>query len=517
MDRYMYDLVIKNGTIIDGTGSPGYVADVAVSGGKIVRISKGIDGERVIDAKGLIVSPGFIDSHSHADDAMFEYPDMIEKTEQGITTSIAGQCGISLAPAAEGMNIVNGFGNSRDIFSSFGEMARAVRSLPMGANIMSFVGHGSIRKAVIGYDNRKPTEDEMSAMKALLCDAMENGAVGLSFGLVYTPSCYADINELIELARVVKSYNGVISAHIRSEAFALVEAVEELLEVVKTVGVKAVLSHHKAMYKSNWGKVGRTLKMIDEAVNEGYDVYCDVYPYTASHTTLVSTVIPPEMRALDSSGIIGLVSDRAMRRRIKEKYTEIYGPDLGYIQIAHCPGYPAYDGLMLDEIAKQRGQDPFDAVFDIIRDSQGDVYICKFVMCEEDVEAVIKHDRAMICTDSSVVKDEAVYHPRLRGSFPRAFRRYVRERKAVSLEEMVRKCTSMPASVYGLSSKGVLKEGYDADICIFDADRITDKADYSDCRQRCEGLEYVIVGGGIAAQNAVYTGSKNGGFIKGHQ
>lgn len=511
----MYDLVIKNGTITDGTGSPGYIGDIAVAGGKIARIGKSIDGKRIIDAKGLIVSPGFIDSHSHVDDAIFEYPDMTEKIEQGITTSVGGLCGYSLAPAAgEGMASVNGFGGSRDIYRSFGEMVKDAQNIPTGANMISFVGHASIRKAVMGFENRKPTENEMSQMKALLCDAMENGALGISFGLVYTPSCYAGIDELIELAKVVKSYNGLISAHIRNESFTLVEAVEEFLKVVKAAGVKAVLSHHKAMYKSNWGKVRKTLKMVDEAVNEGYDVYCDVYPYTASNTTLVSTVIPAEMRALDNSGIVKLVSDGAMRRKIKEKYSAVYGTDLSYIQISHCPGHPEYEGLMLDDIAKRLGQDPFDTVFDIIRDSKDDVYICKFVMCEDDVETVIKHERAMIGTDSSVAKNEPVYHPRLRGTFPRAFRRYVRERKAVSVPEMVRKCTSLPAYVYGLSSKGLLKEGYDADICIFDAERITDKADYSDCRQRCEGLLFVILGGEIAARNAVYTGSKKGGFIK---
>ena len=506
----MYDLVIKNGTITDGTGSAGYIGDIAISDGKISRIAKSIDGERTIDAKGLIVSPGFIDSHSHADNAMFDYPDMTEKIEQGITTSVAGQCGISIAPAVgESM-----WGSSRNIYSSFGEMVKAVQNIPMGANIMSFVGHGSIRKTVIGFENRKPTGDEMSQMKAMVRDAMENGAVGLSFGLIYTPSCYADTDELIELSKVVKSYNGLISAHIRSESFALVEAVEEFLKVVKTVGVRAVLSHHKAMYKSNWGKVNQTLKMVDEAVKEGYEVYCDVYPYTASNTTLVSTVILPELRALDSSGIKKLVSDSAMRQMIKEKYSAIYGSDLSYIQISHCPGYPEYDGMMLDEIAKKRNQDPFDTAFDIIRDSQEAVYICKFVMCEDDVEAVIGHERAMIGTDASVAMNEPVYHPRLRGTFPRAFGRYVRERQVVPVWEMVRKCTSLPASVYGLPSKGVLKEGYDADICIFDADSIADKSNYLDCHQRCEGLLYVILGGRIVVKNATYNGLKNGGFIK---
>lgn len=509
----MYDLIIKNGTVIDGTGTPACVCDIAIFKGKIVRISKNIDGGKIIDAKGLVVSPGFIDSHSHADDAMFEYPNMVEKIEQGITTTVAGQCGFSAAPVrAENIEYISG--NAQEIYKTFGAMVKNVKDVSMGANIMSFVGHGTIRKAVIGFDNRKPTENELAQMKALLRDAMENGAVGLSFGLIYTPSCYADIYELIELAKVVKEYNGVISAHIRNESFALEEAVEEFLKIVRAADVKAVLSHHKAMYKSNWGKVNHTLKMLDEAVNEGYDVYCDVYPYTASQTSLVTTIIPAEMRALNNSGIVSLVSDCAARRKIKEKYCEVYGNDLSYIRIAYCAGHPEYDGLGLDEIAEQRKQDPFDAAFDIIRDSGAVVDVCKFVMCEDDVETVMRHKRAMLGTDASVAKKELVYHPRLRGTFPRAFGRYVRERQIVSVEEMVRKCTSMPASVYGLSSKGILKEGYDADICIFDANRIIDKADFSDCHRRCEGLSYVILGGEVVVENAVYNGVKKGGFIQ---
>ena len=507
----MYDLIIKNGTVIDGTGDSAYVSDIAISGGKIARISSDINGDRIIDAKGLAVTPGFIDSHSHADDAMLEYPDMIEKIEQGITTSIAGQCGISCVPAK---NKEYGSGRAQDKYETFGKMVSTVKSIEMGANIMSFVGHGTIRKAVVGYENRKPTENELKEMKALLRDAMESGAVGISYGLIYTPGCYADTDELTELARVVKEYNGVISAHIRSEAFELKEAAEEFLNIVKAVGVKAVLSHHKAMYKSNWGKVRHTLKMIDEAVSEGCDVYCDVYPYTASHTTLVSTIIPPHIRALDNEGIARLVCEPEMRKKIKEEYIAVYGPDLSYIRISHAEGHPEYDGMALDGLARQRAQDPFDTAFDIIRDCGAEVYVSKFVMCEDDVEAVIAHKRAMIGTDSSVAKGDAVYHPRLRGTFPRAFGRYVRERRIVSLEEMVRKCTSMPAAVYGLPSKGLIKEGYDADICIFDADRIADKADFSDCRRRCEGLSYVILGGEVVAVDAVYNGIKKGGFLQ---
>lgn len=516
----MYDLIIKNGAIVDGTGSPAYHCDVAISNGKITRIARNIidESKEYIDAQGLTVTPGFIDSHSHSDNAMLEFPDMIEKIEQGITTSIGGQCGNTLAPIQKDITdedaaVIAGYGKKNEVYRTFGTMVNIAKKIPMGSNIISFVGHGALRKAVIGFDNRKPTENEMAQMKELLREAMENGAIGLSYGLIYTPSCYADTDELIELAKVVKEYDGMISAHIRDEGFDLVKAVDEFLTVIKTTDVKAVFSHHKSAYKENWGKVNHTLKMIDDAICEGYDVYCDVYPYTASHTGLVPTIIAKELRAADSKGIVELVSDPSMRQKIKEIYSEKYGKDLSNLQITCCSGHPEYMGFRIDEIAKLRNQDHFDAAFDLIRDSNAAVDVCKFSMCEDDVETIIKYERSMICTDSSVAKESKVYHPRLRGTFPRVLGRYVRERKIVTLHEMIRKCTSMPASVYGLPSKGILREGFDADICIFDAEHIIDKADFVDCHQRCEGLNYVILGGEVVVENAVYNGKRKGAFI----
>jgi len=516
----MYDLIIKNGAVIDGTGSPAYHCDVAVSDGKIVRMERNsTDESRVtIDAKGLTVTPGFIDSHSHSDNAVFDYPDMIEKIEQGITTSIGGQCGMTLAPIYKGITDENaadvkGFGKENEIFKTFGTMAKAAKTVPLGSNLMSFVGHSALRKAVIGYENRKTTPEELEQMKDLLREAMENGAVGLSFGLIYTPSCYGDTDELIELARVVKEYEGVISAHIRNEAFELTKSVEEFLTVIKAVDVKAVFSHHKAMHKENWGKVNNTLKMIEDAVKEGYDIYCDVYPYEASSTELVPTIIAKELRDVDSDGIVKLVSDPEMRKKIRQIYSDRQGDNLNNLLVTACSAYPEYEGLSIDEIARLRNQSHFDAALDIIRDCGGVVDICNFSMCEEDIERVIGYERSMICTDSSVAKDGNSYHPRLRGSFPRVLGRYVRERKVVSLQEMIRKCTSMPASVYGLPTKGILHEGFDADICIFDAETIIDKADYLNCHERCEGLKYVILDGEIVVEDAIYNGKKMGVFI----
>lgn len=501
----MYDLIIKNGTVIDGTGLPAYYCDIAISDGKIVKIAKNIadESKEFIDARGLTVTPGFIDSHSHSDSAMFDYPDMIEKIEQGITTSIGGQCGISLAPNNK----------DDDVFKTFGSMVKAVKNVPLGSNIKSFVGHSALRKSVIGYENRKPSESEMDEMKALLREAMENGAIGLSFGLTYTPSCYADTKELIELTKVVKEYNGIISAHIRNEGFELIEAVEEFLTVIKETGIKAVFSHHKSMYRLNWGKVKKSLGMIKDAIEEGYDIYCDVYPYEASSTGLTPTLIAKELRALDNSEIVKMLSDVNVREKIKEIYIDRYGKSLNNLLLTRCKGYPEYEGMRIDEIAKLRGQNDFDAAFDIIIGCGATAQICNFCMSEEDVEYVLKYERSMICTDASVAKNAKMYHPRLRGSFPRFLGRYVREKKVVSIEEAIRKCTSMPASVYELDLKGKIYEGFDADICIFDAERIIDKADYVNCANRCEGLNYVILGGEIVVENAIYNGKKKGSFI----
>ncbi len=515
----MFDLVIKNGCIIDGTGSPGFYSDIAIENGKIVKISKYIDGgKNIIDAKGLTVTPGFIDSHSHSDNAMLTFPDMIEKIEQGITTSVGGQCGSSPAPIYKGITDENakdiaGFGKENKVYKTFGSMINIAKNISFGSNLMTFVGHGALRKAVMGMDNRKPTPDEMEKMKELLKDAMENGAIGLSFGLIYTPSCYAETDELIELANIVKEYGGMLSTHIRDEGFKLIEAIDEFLMVIKETGLRAVFSHHKSTHRKNWGKVSHSLRMIDEANKDGFDVYCDVYPYIASSTSLAATIIPKEMRATDGKGIVKMLQIEENCEIIRKQYAEIKGEDLSCLQVTLCANHPEYEGLRINEIAKLRCQTHFDAAFDLICDSENKVNICNFSMCEEDVETVLKYERAMICTDSGVAGKNKVYHPRLRGTFPRVLGRYVRDKKVTTLREMIRKMTSMPASVYGLKGKGLIKEGFDADICIFDADKIIDKAEFTNCHKRCEGLNYVILDGEIVVKDSIYNGKRMGKFI----
>ena len=492
----MYDLLIKNGTVIDGSGADGFRADVVVKDGKIVAVGENLgEAARVIDAAGLVVTPGFIDSHSHADSSIFTFPEQIEKVEQGITTNIAGQCGVSPAPVKKDGALIK----MSDFFQ------KAYR-MPQGANVAIFAGHCSLRNAVMGMDVRRPTQEELEQMKQLLRDAMDAGAMGVSFGLIYSPSCYSETEELIELAKVAAEKGGMIAAHIRNESEKLVEAVEEFITIARAAKVRGVISHHKAAYAKNHGKVKTTLAMLEKANAEGCDIYCDVYPYTASKTSLSSRFIPKEYI---NSHLPEYLKDPALRAMFHEKAASQWGDDLSWVLLCDCHAYPQYSGLRLHEAAALHGKDGYETVFDILEKQPG-CQGCYFSMAEEDVALVMAWERAMICTDSGVAGKNQFYHPRLRAAFPRVLGRYVREKKVTSLPEMIRKMTSLPAKVYGLKEKGLLKAGYDADICVFDPETILDRATYTEVSHRAEGLRFVIVGGIIAAENAVSTGNLGG-------
>lgn len=495
----MFDILIQNGTVIDGSGAEGIPADVAIRDGKIVAVGKALgEAAHIIDAKGLVVTPGFIDSHSHADSAILTYPQQLEKVEQGITTSIGGQCGATPYPVRE-----------EETVKKMSEFIARATQVPQGANIATFVGHKAIRKAVMGMANRPATEEELEQMKELLRDGMDAGAMGISFGLIYTPSCYAPTSELIALAQVAKEKGGMMSAHIRSESNRLIEAVEEFLTVAKAANIRAVLSHHKNCGFKNHGKVNTTLKMLQQAIGEGYDIYCDVYPYIAARTSLAATFIPKEY--VDGR-VAEHLKDPALRKLFREKGVAQYGEDLSWVLLNVCQYDPAYSGKTVAEAAALHGKDHWDTLLDILTVHPG-CGACFFSQREEDVETVMAWERAMICTDSGVAGKADFYHPRLRGSFPRVLGRYVRERKVVSLPEMIRKMTALPARVYDLKDKGYLRPGYDADICIFDPQTILDKATYTEPHHRAEGLHWVIVGGRIAAENAVSTGETAGKLL----
>ncbi len=513
----MYDLIIKNGKIIDGTGSPAYRADLAVSNGKIVRIDRGITGgKKVIDAAGLVVTPGFIDSHSHADLGLLAYPEQTQKIQQGITTSIGGQCGFSRAPLSRDADPsvpIGTYGTKGEVLGTMGRFLDTVKDIPLGANSAVFVGHDAIRRAVMGAENRAPSTEELERMKQLLRDGIEHGAMGVSFGLTYPSSGYAKIDELIELAKVAAENNALVAAHIRDEGDQLVRSTAEFLSILKASGARGIHSHHKAMGNNNWGKVSHTLRMMDQANEEGVDVYCDVYPYCASNTDLIDRFIPQELHSEGAESILKLLESPQKREELRQRNIDKWGEDLSWVLITRSKLFPDHPDKRIPELAALCGKDPYDVVFDLIQ-SQPTITGNYFMVCEEDLELVMAHPRAMICTDAGVsAPNSAVAHPRMVGSFPRVLGRYVRERKVVSLPEMIRKMTAMPAAVYGLTGKGLLAEGFDADICIFDPDTIIDRATFSERTLKAEGLNYVLLGGEVVVEDAVFNGKCMGKLL----
>jgi len=487
----MLDMVIKNGMILDGTGKDSYVADVGIKDGKIAEIGQDLEGRETLDANGLVVSPGWIDAHSHSDLRILEWRDQKEKVEQGITFSIGGQCGGSVAPKAD---------------MSMAQVFEKLNEEPVGSGLAVMVGHGTIRRRVLGTENIDPTPEQLEKMKDILRQSLEAGARGMTLGLYYIPGCYAKKDELVAMAKVVAEYDGVLAAHLRNESDTLVEAVEEFLSVVKEAGCRAVVSHHKAAMEENWGKINTTIAMIDQVNAQGGDVHMDVYPYCASKTSLRARFIPVKYHPPGTTDVKLLLDVPEIKQQLTDWIVGTWQHDLSSVLLTGCVSHPEYLGLNMNEIAKLRGQYPHEAVFDLIRNDPGSPGACFFSMREEDVKTVMAHPRTMICTDSGVAGDSTSCHPRLRGSFPRTLGKYVREEGVTSLPEMIRKMTSLPAKVYKLEGKGMVAEGYDADLCIFDPDVVADQAEYVDWNKPNLGLNWVIIDGKVVAENGVHNG-----------
>ena len=498
----MYDQIIRGGTVIDGSGAEGYLSDVAILNGRIAAVGTGLSGARAeIDARGLVVCPGFIDSHSHVDYTALKDRNQSDAMEQGITFSVAGHCGGTMAPSA-----------THPLYS---EYMQALEQAPFGMNLGLLVGHGTIRVMVAGRVNRPLTPEELKKMESILEECMRAGAMGMSLGLIYPPSSYADLRELCCLAKVVARYGGIIDAHIRNESDQLLESVEEFLSVLETSGCRGVISHLKAADKANWGKVRDVLAMVETAAQRGVQVYADAYPYCASGTSLQSRFVPRQFHPEGISDPSLLLNDPQICADIKAWATNKWGTDLSWVLISSCPDQPEFVGKTMNEIADIMGlTDRYEAVFALLRRSGKKIQACFTMMCEEDVKYVLSHPRVMVGTDSDMGGRPQQYHPRRRGTFPRVLGKYVREEKITSLPEMIRKMTSLPAYVYRLEGKGRIAPGMDADICIFDPTKIRDTADYVNWHSDNQGIAYVLVGGEVTVENGIYTGVNAGKLWK---
>ncbi len=529
------DLIIRDGYVIDGTGNPWFKADVAVESGRITRVGGIQDrrAERTVQAKGLVVAPGIIDLHNHSDLTLLVNPRAESAIRQGITTVVVGNCGVSLAPLKEGtldsMRSYFGFTGPVDKIGwnwlTFGEYLDKLEGKGSSVNFGSFIGHGTVRATVMGFDVRVPTDSEMMEMKELVDQSMREGAFGLSSGLEYAPGNNAQTYELVELAKVAAKYRGAIYVtHVRQRDIQMIESVREAIQIGETAGIPTHISHHPARYPFQ-GRMAEVVKIQEEARSRGFDVTFDVYIWNYNITSL-GAQLPHWAHEGGREKLLERLRDPSVRERIKRydnpQIKLILDGRWDKVFLGDCKRNTPLIGRSFADIAKIRGvDDPWDAAMDIILDEGGaDVTVFSEVKTDEDIGECLRHP-----TSGAVGSDIfalAPYgelssmrkHPTCYGNYPRLFRKYVKEDRVISLEEAVRKVTSYPAQRISLRDRGLLREGMWADVMVFDRDRIKERATYEEPRQYPEGVEYVVVNGQIVVEGGEHTGALPGRALR---
>ena len=521
------DLLIQNVEIIDGSGRKPCIGSVAVSNGKICKDGFRWECDQVIDGTGLTLTPGFIDVHSHGDFVAGHDYGRLCKTSQGITTEITGQCGSGCFPVTEtsrdllfnNANIVGEeIGKNLASFTNIGGYKEYLKKSDLSANMMVFMGHSALRLAVLGTSDAKANEEQIEQMKALLEEAMKEGCAGLTTGLFYPPSAYGDVDEVSALCEVVARYGGIHASHIRNEGSEVLKSLEEVLEISRRTGVALNISHHKVCGQKNWGMSKQTLALLDDARKEGITVTMDVYPYLASMTKLAAC-IPTEYFVKGTAWLQKELKRPELRAEIKEKMENYedgrYRQCGGFtgVMIGVCPSRPEADGKFISDFAKETGEDPFELFFDMIMIDGGKCNAIYFTMCDEDLERIFMDPHTMIGTDGLVASIDGKTHPRGWAAFPRAIRLFVKEKKLLSWEAMIHKITGLAAKTYGLKRKGLIKEGFDADLVLFNKEEIADAADFVHSNRLSNGIKMVIVGGKIVYQDGKMTNEYPGQWI----
>lgn len=521
----MLDLLICNATIYDGTGNEPFVADLGVKDGKIAAIGTDLgEAAKTVDARGLSLAPGFIDSHSHADASVFAYPQRDYVLKMGVTTEVCGCCATAFAPVTvEDTSVLEGItataGYNQKFFPSIAEEKKAIDALPLGPNLALFTGHLPLRYNAMGVENRKPTKEELSSMQAQLAEAMKDGALGYTTGLSYVPGIYSDEQELTELAKAMAPYGGIYSSHSRSESAGLFKSVQECINIAQNAGVPVVISHFKCTGKTFWNRCEPALQMIDEANAKGLDVSLDAYPYIACSTTTTSA-IPARFLDHGLEAFAESLADPKIVEEIRREIFEIDDPSwdnsalhvgLENFLIVGAEETPEFVGMTYAQAGEKLGISPFDAMILLLRKNRGCIRDLRYSMCEENVETILAHPQCTVGSDGIYAHGrDATCHPRAFGTFPRYLGHYIRDRKILSRQEGIRRITGLPADRYRLTGKGYLRPGYDADLVLFDFERIIDHADFTDPFQPNEGIHQVYMNGQLVLQDneptGIYTG-----------
>lgn len=521
-----FDLVIRNGHVVDGTGSPWFAADVGIKGDTIAAVGPRLDatGARVIDAAGLIVSPGFVDVHTHSDGGATAVPyDTIEPLVRDDKQDIIGN------PAAEndvrqGVTTVMGGPDGFGTPQVAAWLAKVTTARP-AINIGAFVGHGMVRKLVVGMDNRPATPQELGRMRELVASGMREGAFGLSTGLFYVPANYASTDEVVELAKVAAQFGGVHQSHMREESVRVLDSVAETIAIGERGGLPTQVTHHKIIGKAMWGRSTDTLKLIDEARARGVDATLDVYPYTASNTTIQSGLLPQWAQDGGRDAMLARFKDETSRQRILNDISsairnERGGGDPANIVLASCGFDASLAGKSLADVLRERKRPvAIDAAADLVMEivQRGSCVGIYHAISEEDITRIMKHPASMIASDASPgmpIFGKDAPHPRAYGTFARVLGVYVRERHVLTLEEAVRKMSAFPAQRMGIEDRGLIRPGLKADIAVFDAATVIDKATFEKPHQYAEGVKAVVVNGRVTLENGQMTGERAGRALR---
>jgi len=535
-----FDLIVAHGQIVDGTGSPWYSGDIGIRGGRIATIGnlEGARARRTIDARGKVVAPGFIDMLGQSELTMLVDPRVPSKIFQGITTEITGE-GNSAGPLNEAMLSADHpgyehYGLTAD-WRTLGEYFARLEKQGMGINLASYVGATSVRRMVLGDADVQPTPAQLDAMKKLVGQAMRDGAVGLSTALQYTPAPYAKTEELIALAGEASRFGGIYATHMRSEGDSVLESIDEAARIGREAHIPVEIWHLKAAGKGNWGRMPQLVARIEQARAAGVDIGADTYAYTAWFNTF-SAFVPPWAHDGGDAKLIERLKDPATRARIRKDMTtagkdsageewdnewqEIPGPDAIQVGVVQNPELLLLQGKRLSEVAALWKEDPIDALCDLLIRDHAATEVAVFGMDEPDVLLALKQPWVAFDNDSSGTSPEGLLgkehpHPRAYGTFPRVLRKYVREQKALTLADAIRKFTALPAQRMRLADRGVLKQGMWADVVVFDPATITDKATFENPNQFSEGMAFVLVNGVPVVAEGKMTGELPGRVLRG--